>query len=258
MLYGIIYLTHKIRIRSSFLTLITMATLLITSCSKYQYSTLCSSLNTDEQGRYFVENNKIKVVYSFAGERGPVSIELLNNSEDGIYVDWSKSSIILNQQNLPYWDENSTINVHTNYSEVVTSGTLYKSKRIDFIPPHSKMQASTKLLSSDFFDLPGDIEKQKTELGGYNAWTFNFTEENSPLKFRSYLTLSTTESFKNPLILDNQFWVGEVIETKALPNMVTYKKPNRYYNESLTSFGKIAVGVGSAVIVLVVLIVNTG
>jgi hypothetical protein len=41
----------------------------------------------------------------------------------------------------------------------------------------------------------------------------DFGPENSPLAFRSYITLSTAPDFSNPVVFDHKFWIDEVFET---------------------------------------------
>jgi hypothetical protein len=55
--------------------------------------------------------------------------------------------------------------------------------------------------------------KIASENGPIHVKRYSFPEENSPLSFRSLLTLSSKESFVDETIFEKTFWVSEIIES---------------------------------------------
>jgi len=70
----------------------------------------------------------------------------------------------------------------------------------------------------------------------------DFSIEKTPLQFRSYLTISVSEYFVTPTILDNQFWVSQVIQTTVEPVSLPNKSQDQFYLDEGTSFGKFMIG----------------
>ncbi|HNC30155.1 MAG TPA: hypothetical protein PKX08_09130, partial [Cyclobacteriaceae bacterium] len=82
------------------LSLITALCIVCTGCSTYQYVTVSSPLKT--QNEFIAENDTVKISYDFSGEQGPVKISIYNKLSTPLYVDWSKSALIIGDMRKSY------------------------------------------------------------------------------------------------------------------------------------------------------------
>jgi hypothetical protein len=212
----------------------------LAGCKHYQYATVSGDLNLDESNKFIYENDIVRVKYWFKGLNGPIQIEVFNKLNKSIYADWGKSAMIQDEKRFAYWEDISilktgTIGATVNVINGVTvgtgrtRGTLLRSERISFIPPQSAVTVSPLKLKATFFDHAIPTKADQIKLGSEKAYAFDYTPENSPLKFRSYLTLSITEDFKEPVIFDNKFWVSKIIETLATPGYSSTNAPNQFH-----------------------------
>lgn len=206
--------------------LMAMLCLLYSSCTKYQYVTVVGELKQDASKSFIIENDTLRIKYSFRGTNCPVQIELFNKLNKPIYIDWKKSALILNDERFSYWIDKANVNLNSAGYEIHWSstlsdtygqinGTISKNDQVSFIPPKSFTKYSPLTIKDKFFILPPPEPKQKrlfagssTNLTGYQ---YTFDKNNTPLKFRSYLTLSVDENFSSTFYFDNQFWVNEIL-----------------------------------------------
>ncbi len=164
-----------------------------------------------------------------------------NKSDKPIYIDWKKSSFIINDYKFNYWEDkevtqtlatslgHSVISYNKNFNyrylnmwsgNVMTStSTKSKPEQITFIPPNSK------IIQISYTICPTPIKKIRTlgkikEVGDFNnikkkniVCEATFAKENSPVIFRNFLTYSDSESFKTESHIDNDFFVSKVTET---------------------------------------------
>src|SRR5262245_26745583 len=75
------------------------------SCASttYQYSTISSpDLVKNDRNEFVVENDSLKLVYSFNGKNGPVHITIQNKLTVPVYIDWQRSAIIVRDKFKPY------------------------------------------------------------------------------------------------------------------------------------------------------------
>lgn len=91
------------------LMLIFVCVLITSSCtSTYFYS----SLNVMEEevvkvdnGDFLFENDSLWIAHCFKGEDAPIQITIFNKLDVPLYVDWSRSALILNNTPYPYSKE---------------------------------------------------------------------------------------------------------------------------------------------------------
>lgn len=216
-----ILLTLWKQIRSAMkkqLCLLILATLLfsLSACSSYYYSMLNSNDpigEKNEKGDFVQENDTVRISYRFWGENAPVTITIYNKSDEPIYVDWGRSALIIDDVVTSYDPKVASISGETSavisgssyswdnrsasgwsYSEGSFSGDVALPKGVEFIPPRSKtVNTPLRLANFPFNEIPKD-EYVKEQMITKAATTVNirvkdFTPEDSPLKFRSYLTL---------------------------------------------------------------------
>lgn len=230
-------------------------------CSTYQYAVLDGDLNKDQSFRFIHETDSIKVKYSFMGENGPIQIEIFNKQTQPIFVDWKKSSLIINENTVPYWKDESSINATssgynlnwtptytTNISQ--TNGIISRAASVDFIPPQSSITHNSIFIKHEFFLLPQPSSNNKLKLttNGTTVLKHTYERENSPLKFRSYITLSSEEDFSKTTVLDNQFWVTEIMQSSIEPSLFP-GKINQFYIKKTTGVGLAGTGVLTVMII---------
>lgn len=206
-------------------------------CKSYvQVYNTNSSITMDREGFYIYENDSIKLTYSFWAEKGLMTFSILNKLKEPLYVDWKKSSYIDNSVKLNYWideEKSKAISTYSNhyyrgpnlipgYATSISVGTSIISKvkeeRVTFIPPSSHYYRSQFYIApqiifglnknSNFEDVPRNDKPEKTT----RIYKAIFNIDNSPLVFRNFLTLSTTDDFKTEFYVDNEFYVNEILE----------------------------------------------
>lgn len=210
--------------------------LLFTSCSKKHFITILKteSTNTHLRDSSFVfENDTIKITYNFWCNRGLLSYSIYNKLAVPLYIDWKKSSYIVNENKLNYWVDKEQTNVVSYYQGLgyrgpllapgytattsvgVSSISKYKEERITFIPPKSYIYRSSFYLVDKLYTFPeptsyNEVEnnydyskKAKKEYIGKEI----FNKTNSPFTFRNFLSISTNEKFDTEFYVDNDFWV---------------------------------------------------
>ncbi len=237
---------------------------------KYQYATLSSNLPENSLSEFIHETDTLTITYSFNGENCPVRISIKNKLDEPLYVDWKRSAITFKDQTYSYWKDRAILNVTAHGSEIqwtpyasttnaIVTGEITRDEAISFIPPHATKQTSMLTLTREFLDLSKPREPYHamvtTQTGPVAALEYEYSQENSPFKYRSFLTLSADPSFARPLTCEHEFWVSEVMETQAKPNSLEGKKSaNQFYAKKSTGFGGVLVLAG--VIVLAVLSVR--
>lgn len=226
-----------------------------TGCSTYQYATISSPLKKENQHEFIVENDTVKITYDFSGEQGPVKISLYNKLSTPLYVDWSKSALIIGDMRKSYSDKNLSLAAEMNGTETrwmnytsqsaTINGKLTSGEVSGFIPPKSQAQETPLTLSPKLFQLPTAAnEKNRKMEDGIIVEFKSYTLNESPLTFRSYLTLSTKADLSAPIHLDHEFWVSEVFQTLNGPKKFS-TKPNRFHLKKTSYAGACVLGVAT-------------
>ncbi|MDU1905754.1 MAG: hypothetical protein E6772_13330 [Dysgonomonas sp.] len=228
---------------------------LLSSCaSTYFYSTI-STLNEDmyqnEDGDFIMEEDSLLVAYWFSGRNAPVYINVYNKSGSPLYVDWASSSIIVdnvaNSYNGNIYDidrepeESSSQNIYIDGNSVIVNSYTdhtVEPEQVSFIPPYSRSTFNTMHLANfDYENLKGKYFKN-VKLGSKSgeivpAKMIKFTEESTPLRFRSYLTLYRDK--EAPFPIEHEFYISNLIKTKHVkPNNLPdnlFNKGNMFYIE---------------------------
>lgn len=241
--------------------------ILLSGCSSYQHVLLTSNIPQDNNKRFVVSNDTLAVKYAFAGQNCPVNIVIENKQDKPLYIDWSKSAVIVNGQRFSYWADEASINAlvttsgvrwskEFSYSEGYVSGKISKSEKVSFIPPHSYIAVTPIWLKSNTFPLSKEMNPSRinvyTAEGAVKSNRYTFDIDNSPMAFRSFLSVSFTEDFVSPIYLDHTFWASEIIETSVSPIRLQHQRFDQFYLESASNT---SAGVGAAVVVGTVLLV---
>lgn len=240
----------------------------LSSCRSYQMSTLSSS-NTrkiDSTGVFNLENDSLIISYNFTGDNSPVNVEVYNKLNEPVYVNWERSSLIIGDKAYSYGDDEikidgSTSNISSGYgrkgsvfSDGTISATAKFSKNESFIPPHAKIDRTTNVLAQvGIAEIDPTLFKKKkmTYINGegqVNIKEADFSAENSPLKFKSYLTLYTLKDNQpKTFALQQDFFVSSVVKSASDPkNLIEYNNSpgNVILNAKTTGYGKTAAVVG--------------
>jgi hypothetical protein len=243
---------------SIFSTILVLIVLSLCSCTRYQYVAIDSNLPRNQQNEYLVENDSMRITYNFQGWEGPLNINIENKGDKPFYINWQKSAVILDGKKYSLWQDRTdiqgigsdiTLRWNNFYSSGVSDfqGVLYRDEQVSFIPPHSSINMTPVNLRTNFIPRSNEVPVARTSLptreGRVNAKLQLFEPDNSPVKFRSFLTLSSDQNFNNPVYLDDLFWISSVTESHSSPGKVTYLPENQYYLRQTTGFGSFTIGV---------------
>lgn len=221
---------------------IAVLVLSMSGCSSYYYSMLDSNDPVGEKsvkGDFVQENDSVRVTYSFWGENAPIRITIYNKMDEPLYVDWERSALIIDDVAVSYDSNTATLGGvsqqvssgssykwserygrNWNYSEGRFTGDIELPKGMEFIPPKSKL-VSTRLQLNNlpFKKIPDKAyEKRKmntNQSNPINVKVKRFTEEDSPLRFRSYLTVYAGGQNGRDVrhsSLERSFYVAQVIK----------------------------------------------
>lgn len=211
----------------------------LTSCSSYYYSVVSSNDSGGERNRqrdFVQETDSVRISYSFNGENAPISISIYNKLNEPLFVDWTRSALIIDEAATSYYDEKAAIQGETeskNYhwskrwsdSHGSFAGEITLPKGVSFIPPQSKVEKTPLKLANFPFDRIPNEEYRKSEFPTSKAGTVlmrtkEFTIEDTPLSFRSYLTLYTADKEGKPdklTTFEREFYISKLIKTGNVP-----------------------------------------
>ncbi len=214
------------------LTFLYLCAIVIAAGCNYKQLCYVSSLSglRETDTAYVFENDTLKITYGFWDDRGAMAYAVYNKLNKPIYVDWKKSSFVLNGIKMNYWSDEArassagtslSIPLYRWYGMNVTAGssttTVTKSERITFIAPQSKViRGSFHLWSGYISKIPGSSKKELLAKPGHkekvSVKTVDYTEASSPITFRNFITYSTTENFDRELYVDNGFYLSKIQE----------------------------------------------
>ncbi|NDV70191.1 hypothetical protein [Dysgonomonas sp. 25] len=220
---------------------------LFSSCSSTYYLSTLRTVNPEvgqsEKGDFLIENDSLRITYSFNGENAPIQITIFNKSSLPLYVDWQRSALIIDDTAISYSGKTMKIdggvqgssysnsyqyNRHwgENYGEYQGSirGNVEIPQTVSFIPPNAKITETPLFLNVNFKDIH-DKTYRKAKLGTSDGHLISvgrvdYTEENTPLTFKSYLSLNfegqPVKAYQNEFYLSNILKSDE-ISPKTVP-----------------------------------------
>lgn len=215
-----------------------LSVMLMSSCTSYQYVTVSGNLPQGESNDFYVENDSVLVWFSFDGYHGPVTLEINNKLSKPVYIDWSKSSLIINGESYNY----TPVNV------------------VDVIPPHAYISRTPASLALLPYDLPGKEHATKLKLmsgeRSYNAQRYDFEPDRTPLAFRCFFSLATDEAFTDPFFIDTDFWVSDITTTTQADPSAFQRLGNQFYLSQPTNAGVVLSGVGTVSLLLLLILLG--
>lgn len=238
------------------------------SCSTtYYYSTISSNdghVFKTNNGDFVTETDSLYIIYSFFGEDAPINIGVHNKSSQPIFVDWSQSAIIIDNVAK---SEKDNLSVSYNgkryvYKSVTVNGETYNTyepetkhliHNVSFIPPQSQIDhTSYRLANFPFDNIPDEAYRTSkfTKFDGTsNVKMVEFSERESPLRFRSYITIYNNDP-RNPnsqrTSFEQTFYLSNLMKTKGNvcpEDVLAYQTKSgdffyvKYYKES--GFGQV-------------------
>lgn len=217
--------------------------LLLSGCFTYQHVKVAGDPALTDQSAFLVENDSLRVIYTFSGHNGPIHMEIFNKLNKPFYVDWRKSALIRNGESVSLWKDESRVSATTTEYKVYppddkinsvskTKTTVVKKDDITYIPPQSKVAVNSFILRSELFNVPeqaGEKTIFHIRNGKRKAVKYSFSKEDSPLNFRIFLSFAMDESTHSSFHVDHAFWVEEYLATRTSPNQMGNYPPNQFY-----------------------------
>lgn len=189
------------------------------SCSTYYYSTLSSADRMGDrtrEGDFIQQNDTASVVYNFSGEDAPVTITIYNKLNEPLYIDWGRSAVIIDGKATSYAGE------ALYYDE---DDTRFTSTQVEMIPPYSMIQRQPLTLANFSFNkIPNKEYRKRSYMDGNGERVQlrikEYTLDDSPLYFRSYITLFTggkEGTLPQSLVFERGFYISQLVKAGDLP-----------------------------------------
>lgn len=180
-----------------------------------------------------------------------------------MYADWKRSALIIGENVISYQGEEISIkgsvagtSFHNGYWSN-TNGDLQAvaslPKESSFIPPHSQVEKKFTFTRQLLVKRVPDNSFSRTKIPDNEGLPVlvkaaDFNEANSPLKFRSYLTLVVEkQEVLQTITSDQQFYVSKIVKSLRGPNAhpeYNGSRGDQYYFSKKTGYGKVMGGVG--------------
>lgn len=201
--------------------------LAFTSCSStYFFATLDTSneyVEKVENGDFLLETDSLWIAYCFKGENAPVQITAFNKTNEPLYIDWSRSALIIDNIAITYAGERMNYSEEWYDSESVArrNVSVAVSDHITFIPPQTMVSEIPLYLGTNFEQIDKKSYRNSHLGNSYGESTrvkrIDFEESATPLKFRSYLTVYAQP--EKPMVFTQDFYLKNLIRTGAVkPN----------------------------------------
>jgi hypothetical protein len=249
----------------------------ITSCSKYQLNVISSTngIKNQQTGDFEFENDSVKIAYSFYGPDAPVTVNVQNKLNKPLYIDWQKSALIIDGKAISYVADKIAVNgnidaqtdsYHYNNNPAFsnpgyTTGSINAvaslPKNTTFLPPHSQSSNTSVRLTKGFLNIPDSafhkvrmVYKYQDTVNLTKVKSANFSDQNSPLRFKSYLTLYIVNGNEvKPATYQHDFFVSRSLTTTMDPKQFrefNKKRGDYFINSKATGYAKAMAGMGVA------------
>jgi hypothetical protein len=204
--------------------------LLFSSCSTYQYFTIDSAqLPKDDHQAFIANNDTMQIAYSFGGAGGPLTITVLNKTNQMLTIDWNKSALTCNDQSFSLAQTNSSFTASAltgrGTGSVAITGTVNVIPGVQIIPPQTKViqPALTLNVALPQFRMavPDTVHKQRAMTD--NAYEVSYQtvavdESQSPLRMKSYLYFTIGEGAGTQFLESHTFYVSKVMQSTYGPD----------------------------------------
>ena len=229
-------------------------TTLVGCTPKIQVVTLRGTNLRPTNDGLILDNDTLTLRYDFASERGQMHITVFNKLSQPLYIDWKRSSFIIGQDKVDYWQDVADVNLAGStygsrfgfYSVSHISGTIVKEEKIGFLPPQTRIEKRQFVIVPagniplrGTFTTEQEPSKMTNRRKMIDVIVYKYASTESPLRFRNYLTLATDKDFKSEFHIDTGFWASDV---RVLPRdqilsqfngaylePISFKKPDSFY-----------------------------
>ena len=210
--------------------------LLLSSCASYQYFTIDSSqLPKNDQQGFVMENDTMQLSYSFTGSGGPLTITVLNKTDQPLMIDWNKSSLICNDQSYLLAQTSSTFTasaVGNKTGITALTGTVSVVPASEIVPAKTKVSRPT--IDLDWTLVPGKIilpdtaSKQVTQAPDGSLISYkgvSVDENQSPLRLKSYITFTIGPGAGTEFVESHSFYIAKMLQTRYSPTQFYLYQP---------------------------------
>lgn len=238
--------------KNSFILLLLGFGLLTSGCTTYYFSTVESYHNrlpAAKDGYFSTTKNNIVVTYSFREYGGKVNYEVYNMSNDPVFIDLDKSTLIAedyaihqaqsasgpNESAKVYEAIAQNLSSDTTISAVNLLKQFSQSQNKLFVPPNSRTNFSPVSLY-DLYNmrLPKQVYNQ-VRVGEGSIRGIYFTPANTPLMFRTYLTVVNGKD-QSETVFEDIFYVSRAYKITSshdiLMGFVKQRGDTYYFSET--------------------------
>lgn len=234
--------------KQSLIALTILLSVVLSSCSTYQFTSLNSNLPNPYSDYFLYEDDTLEVQFSFAGENCPLQISIFNKTDNPVFINWAESAVIINGQSKPINPMTSILSANIsstsyNWTEHIEStngsinGTIKHPSQTGFIPPNATINMQSHNLSHRFMDVikADSIVKVDIEDNGYLVGVKKhvFTKEHSPLRVKCFLTYNNQTKTSRQHI-QGEFWCESVYKKVG---QTMSPKGNCFYVSRLNAAG---------------------
>ncbi len=187
--------------------------MLLSSCTSYQYFTLASDVPQQNKGGGFsYENKDVTIHYAFQSD-GALQITITNHMKHLVYVDWEKSSMVFDGESIPLVPGQTYFDgiINSDPDEIVSEfeGTLYPRPTKRYLPPGTRIQQTFSMNPIPFQNVQSLSHPYEKPYGSERI--YRFQEGNTPCTLEYFLYLND-ETDQYPRMVQSTFWV-EAIHT---------------------------------------------
>jgi len=209
------------------------------------------SVIKDDKGFYTYENDTLKIVYTFWAKSGVLAFSFYNKLNVPLYINWKRSSFVYNENKQDFWREEAItkrtevkvkrglaqsgvannailplVTLSSSASLLAGNDVTVIPEKITFLAPKSYIfKAKFSLFTNDWSNLQngwnkGILQNPSNQKDQIKIKYLLLKEAESPINFRNFITISTTEDFIKESYIDNQFYVSKITE---IQKSKTYK-----------------------------------
>lgn len=251
--------------KSTIYLLALLSVFMLSNCTTYYYSTVQSyenQLPQNEDGSFSNEREDIVITYSFQNENGDLVYDIINNTDDPYMVDWERSVLVLEDNIMPIKSDRARFEgdmrtttylfgENSSYGSGSISGTITLPQNKLFITPHSKVAYSPIALMGTVFNW--DVIKKtfrKIKAVNKEVEQLSFQEHNTPLKFKSYITL-INDADKTQTVFEDTFYISDYYHSRTFKTFDenALKRGNTFYIQETKGSGALLYGTLGALVV---------
>lgn len=219
----------------------------LSACSHYQYITINAPDAKRNASKEFVEeNDSVRIQYSFNGPDAPINLLVENKTDVPIYIDWSRSALIVNDKAISYVANVAAI--EGIFNGFASPGSVYAMAtlpdNLGFIPPKSYITKSPMSVTNQLMVAP-DSAFRTERIALYDGSIVKvrhafFTEQSSPLRFKSYLTLAFGDQKNKTVAYQCSFFISEVYDSATEPEtfLLNRARGDQFYVRETTAGGQ--------------------